>query len=136
MDSAKLFRYSGISLVGAGIGTAVFWLLAIPFESFAGPEVPLHPLFAPGQVFHILGAVLTIFGFTGLYLYMRESTGWLGLIAYVIAVLGAIAVFGDGIIALVVFPELARHAPALTDATGPMFTGRVLGFYILFSRRT
>ena len=36
------FRWTGIALIGAGIATAAFWSLALPFESFAGPEVPLH----------------------------------------------------------------------------------------------
>ena len=36
-------------------------------------------------------------------------------------------------IGIVVFPVLAEFAPDLTDASGPMFTGRVLGYYIMFA---
>ncbi len=73
-----------------------------------------------------------MFGYTGLYLRQQVKTGWLGLIDYAIAVVGAIFIFGDGIIGLAVFPVLATHAPELTAATGPMVTGRFLGLYILF----
>ena len=133
MTEQKSIRLSGLDLLGAGIAVAIFWLLVIPFETFAGVDVPLHPLFAPGQLFHIVGAVLAVFGYVGLYLRQREASGWLGLIGFVVAVIGALFFFADGMIALVTFPVLARHAPALTEASGPMFTGKVLGFYITFA---
>ena len=129
----KFIRLCGLDLIGAGIAVAIFWLLVIPFETFAGADVPLHPLFAPGQFFHILGAGLAVFGYVGLYLRQRGASGWLGLIGFVVAVIGAFLFFADGMIALVTFPVLARHAPALTEASGPMFTGSVLGFYITFA---
>jgi len=47
--------------------------MVIPFESFAGPVVPNHPLFVPGQVFHILGALLAVFGYFGLYLKQKDA---------------------------------------------------------------
>ena len=31
------------------------------------------------------------------------------------------------------FPTIAEHVPELTSAPGPLFTGRVLGFYIMFA---
>ena len=133
MTETKFIRLCGLDLLGAGIAVAIFWLLVIPFETFAGAEVPLDPLFVPGQLFHIVGALLAVFGYIGLYLRQREATGWFGLIAFVVAVIGALFFFADGMIALITFPVLATHAPALTEASGPMFTGRVLGFYILFS---
>ena len=133
MTETRIIRLCGLDMIGAGIAVAAFWLLVIPFETFAGSDVPLHPLFAPGQLLHIVGALLAIFGYMGLYLRQREAVGWLGLIGFVVAVIGAMFFFADGMIALIVFPVLANHAPALTEASGPMFTGSVLGFYIMFA---
>lgn len=133
MTETKFFRWTGSSLMGAGIAIAVFWLLALPFESFAGPEVPLHPLFVPGQVFHILGATLAVFGYFGLYLRQKDAGGTLGAIGFVIAVIGMMFFLADALIGIIIFPTIAQHAPELTNAAGPLFTGRVLGFYILFA---
>jgi len=127
------YRMKGFALIGAGISIALFWLLVIPFESFAGPDVPLHSLFVPGQVFHILGAILAVFGYIGIYSYQKETAGNLGKFAFVLAVIGMMFFLADAMIGILVFPELARHAPELTSATGPLFTGRALGFYIMFA---
>jgi pyridoxamine 5'-phosphate oxidase family protein len=53
MSATNLYRWSAVALGAAAIATALFWLLTLPFESFAGAEVSLHPLFTPGQGFHI-----------------------------------------------------------------------------------
>ena len=127
------FRWTGIALIGAGIATALFWLLALPFESFAGPEVPSHPLFVPGQVFHILGAILAVFGYFGLYMRQKDSAGLLGGLGFVVASVGMMFFLADAMIGIIMFPTIAQNAPELTEATGPLFTGRVLGFYIMFA---
>ena len=99
MVDQNFYRWTGFALIGAGIATAIFWLMVIPFESFAGPEVPLHPLFVPGQVFHILGAILAVFGYFGLYLKQKEPAGTLGAIGFVIAVIGMMFFLADAMIA-------------------------------------
>ncbi len=133
MVDTKFHRWTGGALIGAGIATAAFWLLALPFESFAGPEVPLNPLFVPGQVFHILGAILAVFGYFGLYLKQKNLAGTLGAVGFVIATVGMMFFLADAMIGIIIFPTVAEHAPELTDASGPLFTGQVLGFYILFA---
>jgi hypothetical protein len=133
MLNKDFYSWTGIALIGAGIATAAFWLLALPFESFAGPEVPLHSLFVPGQVFHLLGAILAVFGYFGLYLKQKDQAGTLGTIGFWTASIGMMFFLADAMIGLVIFPTIAEHAPELTDPTGPLFTGRVLGFYIMFA---
>lgn len=133
MVDKNFFRWTGMALIGAGIAIAAFWLLALPFESFAGSEVPLHPLFVPGQIFHILGAFLAVFGYFGLYLKQKASAGILGGLGFVVASIGMMFFLADAMIGIIMFPTIAQNAPELTNATGPLFTGRVLGFYIMFA---
>ncbi len=48
-----------------------------------------------------------------------------------LSVAGAVGFFTDGVIGLVVNPALAGPAPATVEATGAMFTGVVLVFYVV-----
>ena len=113
MSDSNLYRWSAAALVAAGITIALFWLLTLPFESFAGAEVSLHPLFTPGQLFHVLGALLTLFGYVGLYLWQRKEVGTLGFVGFVLAFIGAAFFLSDGMIGLVTVPAVAASAPAL-----------------------
>jgi hypothetical protein len=113
MSDSNLYRWSAAALVAAGIAIALFWLLTLPFESFAGAEVSLHPLFTPGQLFHVLGALLTLFGYVGLYLWQRKEVGTLGFVGFVLAFIGAAFFLSDGMIGLVTVPAVAASAPAL-----------------------
>ena len=103
MDDRKLYKYGMVSLAGAGVSTILFWLVVAPFDSFAGPEIPLHPLFVPAQILHLAASVLLLFGVTALYLRFRGSVGMFGTAAYVVASLGALGVFADGGLGLIVF---------------------------------
>jgi hypothetical protein len=38
MPDSNLFRWSAVALVAAGLTTAIFWILTVPFESFASAE--------------------------------------------------------------------------------------------------
>ncbi|MEE9328686.1 MAG: hypothetical protein V3V30_01005 [Parvularculaceae bacterium] len=119
------------SLIASGLLIAAFWLLTYPFEGFAGAEVSTHALFIPGQYLHLIGAIMGVVGYFGLYLTLRDSAGGLAFPAAFIAIVGMTLFAADAVIALVIFPTLAAHAPSLLDAAGPMFTGRVLMFYII-----
>lgn len=131
--SQFFIKRSGVSLIFAGFVTGVFWLLTIPFESFAGVEVVQHPLFLPGQVFHAIGAFFTALGFVGIYLRLRNAPNYWVFISFLIAFLGALCFFADALIALVTFPVFANYAPELIDPLGAMFTGNAFGYFVAFA---
>ncbi len=63
---ASSLRWGGVSLVASGLAMAAFWLLVIPFPTFAGAEVALDPQQLAGQAFHVLAALLAVFGYVAL----------------------------------------------------------------------
>jgi hypothetical protein len=116
----NLIRWSGLSLLVAGLANALFWLLVIPLGTFVGAAASLHPLWIPSQFLHTLAALLTLFGLVGLYMQQADRNRSLGLIGFVVALFGTGFYLADAVIALVVFPVAATNAPALIAADGAL----------------
>jgi hypothetical protein len=130
MKEATLYKLSGYCLIAGGLALSIFWLLVIPFDTFAGAEVITSPLYLISQVFHLIGAVVVLYGLIGLYLAYRERAGIIGLVGFVLTLLGAVGIVVDAVIGLVIAPALAVDAPATIEATGTLFVGPVLIMYI------
>jgi hypothetical protein len=133
MKQSTLYQLSTYSLIGGAICMAGFWLLAALLGSFAGAAVTHDPLWVPAQALHILAAVLTLFGIFGLYSVQREKMGVLGLVGFVLATIGTMLFFADGLIALAIYPALADAAPDLLAVTGAMNSGPVLVAFIVMA---
>jgi len=57
----------------------------------------------------------------------------LGLVGFVLATIGTMLFFADGLIALVVFPAITDAAPSLLAVTGAMNSGPVLVTFIIMA---
>lgn len=120
-------------MAAGGIANAVFWLMVWQIGSFVGASAALDPLWTPSQWLHVIAAVLGTLGLVALFGAFRERLGVAGLISFAVAVVGAMGYFADGVIALAVFPVLAREAPGMLAATGAMNAPPVLFAFIAFS---
>jgi hypothetical protein len=133
MKQSTLYQLSAYSLIGGAVCMAGFWLLAALLGSFAGAAATHDPLWLPAQALHILAALLTLFGIFGLYAVQREKIGVLGLVGFVLATIGTVLFFADGLIALAIYPALADAAPDLLSASGAMNSGIVLVAFIIMA---
>jgi hypothetical protein len=131
MKESVLQVLGGAALIGAGMFTAMFWILAADIGSFVGVSSVRHPLWTVSQWFHVLGALLTMFGLIALYAVHRERTGVAGLVGFALAIAGTVLFFADGFVALVIFPALAGAAPWVLSPTGAMNNGSVLAAFVL-----
>jgi len=120
-------------LMLSGCCTGFFWALAWRLGSFAGAEVTYDSLWVPAQAFHILGAVLALFGLIGLQALYGAKTGTAGTVGFVLSVIGAICFFADGVIAMVLFPVLAAADPRLFNADGAMNSPPVFFTFVAFA---
>jgi hypothetical protein len=140
MSNSSLIRWGGASLLIAGTANAIFWLLIIQIGTFAGATASLNPLWVPSQLLHTLAATLALLGLVGLYTWLGQKNGQLGLTGFVLALFGTGFYLADAILALVVFPLVATSAPSLIAADGalnmsPAYTVFAVTFmvgYILF----
>jgi multidrug transporter EmrE-like cation transporter len=120
MSNINLTRWSGLSLLLAGIANILFWLLVIPIGTFAGAEAVQNSFWLPSQSMHTLAALLGLFGLVGLYTYQGDKNGWLGLTGFILAFFGTGFYLADAVIALVVYPIASASAPALVAANGAL----------------
>lgn len=104
-----------------GICIAVYMLLH-PFGGVAGADVARTDAWLIAHTFHLVGAILTLFGLLGVYVYQVRESGRLGVIGFVLASIGTAMFVGTGLITAYLWTAIARHAPSFVAADGPMFT--------------
>jgi hypothetical protein len=132
MPLKTLARMSGVALLLAGA------LIAVPIvfhPSYADPQALIRPAWLPVHTALTIAAILGLFGLIGLYNHLRERSGWLGLIGFVLLFTGTALFVAALSIEAFVLPALASSASgqALLDPAGPLFGGPLNVFLLLTS---
>ena len=123
MLSTKLIRWSGLALLLAGV------LIAIPIllhpDETADPMAVLGSSWLIIHTIFIIGDILSLFGLVGLYTRQAQATGRLGLIGFILALIGSALFVGVLTIDSYVIPVLAANPATqpLLDEAGPLFGG-------------
>lgn len=120
MSQTQALRACGGLLIVGGICLALF-LIVHPYGEVAGAHVAHQRRWIPAHSFHFLGALFTLFGLIGLYLYQFERSGKLGLAGFILAFIGTAMFVGTGMITAFVWPVIAEHDPGFVAEDGPMF---------------
>src|SRR5215212_301180 len=116
VESIRLLRWSGLTLVGGGVLLAVATLLH-PSRETAAAIIASEVRLVAAHVLYTLSSLLLLLGLPGLYVAQRARMGRLGFAGFLVAFFGTylIAVSGNfGFLA----PVLAKEAPAVIIATG------------------
>jgi hypothetical protein len=125
VSTSTLIRWSGLALLVGGVLLAGH-LISHPEGQVAGPHVAMTHGWAVSHSLHFYSAVFLLLGVVGLYARQSERLGTLGALGFVVALVGTGMYVGTGIITAFLWPVVATHAPALTEATGPMFSPPLL----------
>jgi hypothetical protein len=121
MSTAKLIRWSGLSLMLGGIIGAVGLLIHPPADTAV---YALYPLWVPAHLLAGIASLLIALGLVGLYARQLEKVGLAGLIGFVLTFVGitlggGVAIFID----VVVFPfSAARGLDWLNTPNGALRT--------------
>jgi hypothetical protein len=116
VESAGLFKWSGLALVSGGVLLAVATLLH-PSRETASTIIASEVRLVAAHVLGTLSSLLVLLGLPGLYLAQRGRMGRLGFAGFLVAFFGTylLAVSGNfGFLA----PVLAKEAPAVIIAIG------------------
>jgi len=132
MSSTTLLRLSGLALLLAGVLLA----LAIPFHpSDTDPQALLRSAWVPVHTVFAIAVLLSLFGLLGLYLRLRERSGWLGLLGFALLFTGSAFILAVLFFEAFVAPAIASSAAgqALLDPAGPLFGGTLKVVLVLVS---
>ena len=130
MTDSALGRTGAVALMASGCASMLFWIMAASAGTFAGAAAVQQAAWIPGQTLHVIAALLAVFGFMSVYAAERHRAGVSGLIAFVLVTTGNVLFFVDGVIALVIFPSLARSIPAALETSGAMNQGMTLVLFV------
>ncbi len=119
MSPARLFRWSGWSLMFGGLAIALHYLTHPAGES---AQFTLYPLW---ELSHWLGGVaslLILFGVVGIYLRQSEKIGVLGFVAFILTIAGsALDTGGQAIFGAIMQPVIAVLSPDWLDSTSSFY---------------
>ena len=133
MNKLQIVKCTRVALVSSGILTGVFWAIAWMLGSFVGPEVVLKPLWVPSQALHVAGAIFALFAIIGLSGLLGRKLGRLGFAGLVLAGIGTMCFFADGVIALSIFPALANADDRLLTTSGAINRPPVFLTFVAFA---
>src|SRR5690606_19153632 len=120
MSERRLVRWSGVSVALGGLLIAAY-MLVHPWAERTG-AVATTTQWVVSHGLHFVGALLLLFGLTGLYLRQRERAGWAGLVGFLLAFLGTALFVGTGLSSAFLWPAIAFEAPTFVATDGGMFT--------------
>jgi hypothetical protein len=140
MSTINLVRWSGLASLLAGVLYALGALLHPVGEDLASIT---SPSWVPSHLVYWVSAILMLFSLVGLYARQADKTGWLGLVGFLLALMGTAFVGTIFFISSTIPPLVAAGSPAIFEQvmTPPAFAVPVLvvGFilgYILFGVAT
>jgi hypothetical protein len=116
---SKLIRWSGMAFIVSGILLVVVTLLHPDiFESSLARVVLGTSWWTEIHILLFISTILALLGAAGLYLAQVEKTGVLGLVGFLLAFVGLIAMAGVALIEAFLMPALASGVPSALDWGG------------------
>jgi hypothetical protein len=140
MSITKLIRWNGLASILAGVLYALGAILHPVGEDLASVN---SPSWVTSHLVYWVSATLMLYSLVGLYARQADKAGWLGLVGFLLALIGTAFVGTIFFISSTILPLVAAGSPAIFDQvmTPPAFAVPVLvvGFilgYILFGVAT
>jgi hypothetical protein len=118
ISPARLIRWSGLASIAAGVliagaelGGSAFDLMNMELMA----KTPLSATWLPLTVIELVGLMLMLLGFVGLYARQAEAAGWAGLLGFLTAFFGTSLFVGAAWENAFTPPVLATVAPAVLE---------------------
>ena len=119
MTPSALIRASGLATIVGGIFFALFPILH-PDHTAAGYT---SWIWVPAHMMPNVGAILVLFGLTGLLVRQLERAGLFGVAAFVIAFIGTASFVMGAMIEAFIIPYMGLQSPEIVDGPPPPGVG-------------
>src|SRR5579871_6909369 len=94
MSSSKLFRWSGLAFLLAGILLPATWYIRVAEGDSSNPATVTSALYVTEHTVAIIGIVLTMLGLVGIYGRQMRGTGRTGLLGFLALFTGHVLIGG------------------------------------------
>jgi len=119
LTPSALIRASGLATIVGGIFFALFPILH-PDHTAAGYT---SWIWVPAHMMPNVGAILVLFGLTGLLVRQLERAGLFGVAAFVIAFIGTASFVMGAMIEAFIIPYMGLQSPEIVDGPPPPGVG-------------
>jgi hypothetical protein len=129
MATGNLLRLSGLAGILAGILIILAEVLAMAagiMDMATMARTPLGAAWVPLNLLEILGVMLLLLAFFGIYCHQAGVAGGFGLLGFLVAFVGSVMFLGAGWMNAFSAPVVARSAPALLQGFPPPPLGQAL----------
>jgi hypothetical protein len=121
MQPQTLARATSRTFAAAG-ACLVLWATLHPWNHLTGAAVGQSPRWIAAHTFHFLSGLLLLGAIAGFAVLRLRTASRFGTAAAAVWFAGSALWTGTGMITAYVWPTLAAHAPAMTEASGPIFS--------------
>ncbi len=136
MLDSPLSRHAGPLALAAGVLIVVAQLVMLPFDPNDHVPTSTDPVFQIGGVVYMVGFCVLMLALIGAYGWgLHKAPGRLGVIAFVIAIVGTMMLGGDLWFETFVISWIADGAPDLLNAEDPstLLAIGAISSYLLFA---
>jgi hypothetical protein len=117
MSSSKLFRWSGLAFLLAGILLPVSWYIRFAEGDSSNPATVMSALYIAEHTMAIIGIILMLLGLVGIYTRQVRESGVVGLLGFLAlftatTLLGGVLFFEGYVV-----PAIAATTPSLHEDT-------------------
>ncbi|MBV9110323.1 MAG: hypothetical protein JO306_13005 [Gemmatimonadetes bacterium] len=120
-QTQTLVRSTSAAFVAAG-ACLVLWATLHPWDHLTGAAVGQSVQWIAAHTFHFLSGLLLLGALAGFAVLRVREASRFGTVAAAVWFAGSALWTGTGMITAYVWPTLAAHAPAMTEASGPIFS--------------
>ena len=133
MTLARYVRWSGPICIAAGLlAVATLVLFAITVGSGTISEAATSPSFYAPTVAALSSTVLLVIGLVGLFIRQAGELRTLGLVGFIVGLVGTALAAGGQWTYVFVLPYLAEKAPGVADSSsGSVLAGFVLSYLVM-----